>query len=381
MYLEKVEEVVFSHNNQTLTLIAYCQRLSVLAHAALVTGILLYQNKHLVNRPQYSPPISNQKKDWIITICIISFFLSLAMEAIPGLYQFSIGLYNVAIFSGALILVRGIREQNTKYLLIGGGLFAANFIKATLSGYKEHILINFIILACLLYPYYRRLVLAISIPTFVFLFYVLPTYANVIRSQAWFGEASAEDARSAALDAVLTTDPETLKENNWVFLTDRLSEIGMFKDFVYSTPDKIPYYGFDILKNAITVLIPRVVWPDKPITELVAMERVYNAGVIETGAEVSAKTRPIVDGYLSAGSLGVFIYMLLLGLISQALCNKCENLFGGYETGCVVFYNGFFQILWRGETTEFMLNSVFWSFIMMLMVFQLLKSVQILKKV
>jgi len=380
MYLEKIEDVNLSISNQTLVLVAHCQRLCLLAHASFVLGILLFQSKHLTNKPLYKIETTDGKKNWMISVCLITFFLSLGMEVVPGLYQFSIGLYNVSIFIGALILVKGIHEQKLNYLIFGGGIFMANFIKATLSGYKEHILVNLIILTCLLYPYYRKTVITISIPAFVILFYVLPTYAAVMRSESWFGNSNAEDARSAAVDAILTTDSQTLKENNWTFLTNRLSEVDMFKDFVRSTPNEIPFYGFDILTNAVTVLIPRAIWPDKPITELVAMERVYNAGVIEVGAEVSAKTRPVVDGYLSAGTGGVFVYMLLLGAISQALCNKCENLFAGYEIGCVIFYNGFFQILWRGETTEFMMNSVFWSLIMMLIVFRLLKMAHILKK-
>ena len=380
LYFDKVRDVDLLGDFETFSSIAFCQRLALLAHAALISGILIIQNEHLKTRPEYIPVEPNAKGDWIIRVCIITFVLSVTMERIPGLYQFSIGLYNVAIFSGAVILLRGLRENKPFLVLIGGGLFVANLINSTLTGYKEHIIVNFIILACLLYPYYKKTVTAVAIPVFILLFYVLPTYANVLRNQAWFGEASAEDARTAAVDAVLNSDSETLKENNWAFLTSRLSEIDMFKDFVRSTPTQIPYYGTEILENSVMVVIPRVLWPAKPITESLAMERVYNAGIVDLESSVSAKTRPVVDGYLSAGSLGVFIYMLILGMLSQKLCNKSENLFAGYETGCVIFYNGFFQLLWRGETTEFMVNSLFWSFIMMLIVFRLLKSANFLTK-
>nr|WP_207532707.1 hypothetical protein [Pedobacter sp. SYSU D00823] len=380
IYLEKVQDIDIRQEYDNLALIAYCQRLSVLAHASWVTGILIMQEKHLKNRPQFVAVDSKTRGDWLVPICLITFTLSLAMERISGLFQFSIGLYNVAIFSGAVVLVKGIRQRKPFLGIIGGSLFIANLINSTLTGYKEHIIVNFIILTCLLFPYYRKTVFSISIPIFVCLFYVLPTYVNTVRSQAWFGESSAEDARTAALDAVFDSDPQVIRETNWMFLTYRLSEIDMFKDFVYSTPTEIPYYGLDILKNSLTVIIPRALWPGKPITEALAMERVYNAGIVELESKVSAKTRPVVDAYLSAGSLGVFIYMILLGFMSQALSNMSENLFSGYETGCVIFYNGFFQLLWRGETTEFLINSVFWSMVMMLIVFRILKSVNYLKK-
>ncbi len=381
MYLEKIDDINIAQEHEPLALIAYCQRLSLLAHASLVTGMLLIQKNHLKNRPWFQAVDPRIKGDWIIRVCVITFILSLAMERIPGLYQFSIGLYNVAIFSGAVILVRGFREHKPFLSLIGGGLFIANLINSTLTGYKEHILVNIIILTCLLYPYYRKTVLVVSVPIFIILFYLLPTYANTIRSQSWFGNASAEDARSAAVSAVLETDPQILKENNWLFLTYRLSEIDMFKDFVNTTPREIPFYGFEIVKNSLIVVIPRALWPGKPITEALAMERVYNAGIVELESSVSAKTRPVVDGYLSAGTFGVFIYMLILGMISQALSNFSENIFGGYEPGCVIFYNGFFQLLWRGETTEFLINSIFWSFVMMIIVFRILIWGNYLEKV
>ena len=87
-----------------------------------------------------------------------------------------------------------------------------------------------------------------------------------------------------------------------------------------------------------------------------------------------------MDGYLSGGFIGVFIYLFLLGIVAQVLSNKAEKLFGGYEPGCIVFFNGFFQILWRGETMEFLINSVFWSFISMLLLFCFLRYLNFLLK-
>jgi len=378
-YFEKVSEV--SSSTDILLTIAKCQRMSLLAHAALVNGILLIQRRHINTRPLYQSESRNSESGWLIKICVVTFFLSVLMERISGLYQFSIGLYNVAIFSGSVILVKGIRNRKTDLLLIGGSIFLANLINSTLTGYKEHILVNFIILFCLLFPYYKKTVIITSIPLFLILFYVLPTYAMILRSQSWGGETSVEDARSTAVETILSEENETLAETNWIFLTNRLSEINMFTQFVESTPNEIPYYGLTIISNSLQSIIPRVLWTDKPITENLAMERVYNAAVVDSESNVSAKTRPVVDGYLSAGLLGVFIYMLSLGALSQAINNIAENLFGGYEIGCIIFFNGFYQTLWRGETTEFMVNSIFWSFVMMLIVFRILKAAKYIKRV
>lgn len=367
-YLEQVYEVDFFTVTAQIDLIAECQRLSVLGHAALVTGILLIQIKQLHFVPKYSPISRISKETWLIHVSIMSFILSFIVEKIPGFGQFSIGFYNVGVFCGAVVCVKGIVKRNERLLLWGGAIFLFNLAEASLTGYKEPIIINFLIIFCLLFPYYRKTIIVIAIPFFIFLMYVVPSYARVIRTQSWQGNATAEEARTEALESIFLDDEGGVEEySNWSFLIERFSEMGMFTEFVKSTPEHISYYYTEILENSLLSIIPRAVWSDKPITETLAMERVYTAGVINRGSTVSAKTRPVVDGYLSAGFLGVFLYLLAIGAMSQYVCMKAERLLGGYEIGCVVFFNGFFQILWRGETMEFLLNSVFWSFISMLL--------------
>ena len=104
------------------------------------------------------------------------------------------------------------------------------------------------------------------------------------------------------------------------------------------------------------------------------MERVYEAGVASRISSVSAKTRPVVDGYVSAGFIGVFIAIFLYGWITQWLCNKAEEWFGGYELGCIVMFNAIFQQLWRGNNFEFLLNNIFYGFIAMYVIYWILKK-------
>ncbi|HEY0054484.1 MAG TPA: hypothetical protein VGB63_03930 [Pedobacter sp.] len=383
-YFDHVHVINVLSLQEPLGLIAKCQRLSVLGHAAFVTGILLVQSKHYRERPSYSPTLVIPQQIWIIRICIVLFFFSIFFARIQSLSQFSISLYNAAIVSGAFIFVQGIIDKNLKYLLWGGGIFILNVINSTLSGFKEPILINFILIGCFLFPYKRRLVLIFSIPLFAIALLISSTYISVFRKHAWSGDASVEEARSEAFDTVFQEEEEQGNqhyEDNWDFLAHRLSEIGMFTEFVRTIPQYNSYYYTQLPLNALFAVIPRALWKDKPITETLAMERVYEAGVINRNSNVSAKTRPIVDGYVSAGIIGVILYMFFLGSISQWFCNKSENLFGGYGIGCIIIYNGFFQQLWRGETIEFMVNTVFWSFIAMIILFRVLKFANLLQKV
>lgn len=383
-YFEHVHVINVLSLKEPLNLIAKCQRLSVLGHAAFVTGILILQSKHSLERPSYNPTPFVPKQIWIIRISIIFFILSLVLSRITALSQFSISLYNAAIISGAFIFVQGIIYKNLNYLVWGGSIFILNVINSTLTGFKEPILINFILIGCFLFPYKKKLVILLSIPLFAAVLLISSTYTSVFRKHAWAGEASVEEARSEAFETVLQEEDEEgngIYEDNWDFLAHRFSEIGMFTEFVRTIPDASPYYYAQLPIDALFAIIPRALWKDKPITETLAMERVYDAGVVNRNSNVSAKTRPIVDGYVSAGIVGVIAYMFFLGSISQWFCNKSENLFGGYGIGCVIIYNGFFQQLWRGETIEFMVNTVFWSFIAMLLLFRTLKYANFLQKV
>lgn len=381
-YFEQVHnytsEAVFDIQN----LIAKCQRYSLLGHAALTTGILIIQKNLLYKLPEYKPPPNISSEVWIIRIGATTLGASLFIQMVPGLEQFAIGLYNVSLFCGAVLFVNGIRKNQLRFILWGGSIFIFNIIKSTLSGFKEPILINFIILTCLFFPYYRKLVLTIAVPLFVLLFYSLSIYTNVFRQHAWQGEASAEEARTEAFGTVLEEyEEDPMQQSNWEFLTDRFSEIGMFTQYVESTPEQIPFYYTEILQNALLSVIPRALWKDKPHTETLAMERVYLADVIDRRSNVSAKTRPVVDGYLSGGGIGIFLYMFLIGAFSQLLNNKAERLFGGYHIGSIIIFNGFFQLLWRGEAIEFLINSVFWSFVAMMVLYSTLKYFNYLIKV
>jgi len=111
------------------------------------------------------------------------------------------------------------------------------------------------------------------------------------------------------------------------------------------------------------------------------LDRVYDAGVIRRGSNVSAKPAFIVDCYLSGGAIGVFIGLFLYGAIAQLISLKAEYLFGGYVLGTALIFSGLFQIFWRGLSFEFLINSVFWSYISMLAIFRVLRYTKVLKEV
>jgi hypothetical protein len=217
------------------------------------------------------------------------------------------------------------------------------------------------------------------VPILLLLFVYLPTYNHIYRENAWGDNVDANDAYKIALDAALSN--ESQDETNWTFLAFRLSEIDMFTGYVQSTPQYVDYYKFDIVKQALWAVVPRLFWTGKPVTEDLVMERVYNSGVIRRGSTVSAKPAYIVDGYLSGGAVGVFLALFIYGAAVQLISQKAEQLFGGYILGTALIFSGLFQIMWRGLSFEFLLNSVFWSYVTMLVLHKILRAQNILEDI
>jgi hypothetical protein len=363
----------FKESEQT-ALIASCQRMSLLAHAALVTGMLIVQK----NRITIKSVKTFEGDDFLIWLGIIVFGIGSLAQSFSGLSQIALPLTLVGISCAAVLFVKGFNSKNIKYLGLGATIFSLNFIHASLSGYKEPIIINIIVIACVFFPYYKKLILYLAIPVAYVLLYFLPTYNNTVR-QSWNGEVSAEEAQNQAFENLGLKNEEQIEDTNWGFLTRRLSEIEMFTQFVDYVPDHHPYYDWEIVENSLEGLIPRIFWSGKPNMETVSMQRVYDAGVAHQMSTVSAKTRPVVDAYLSFGITGVFFFMLLYGMMVQHFSDLAESLFGGYELGCVIMFNSIFQGLWRGNNFEFMFNNIFWGYVIMWFLFYLLRTIKVLK--
>lgn len=363
-------------DNKTLLLTAQCQRYYCLGHAAFITGVLVFM-RYPIKQEYY---IENSKiANLLFIIACITLPVSTIFLHVPGLAQFANQFTSLSFIAGTLALAFAIPHQKKWNTLICILLYASNFYQALISGFKEPIIISVLVLGLFLYPTYKKVVALTFIPALLVLFALLPTYNRIFRENAWSGDTDTEQASQLALDAALSDDQDD--GSNWDFLTGRLSEINMFIKFTQSTPDRIDFYGLKILDQSAAALVPRILWPSKPSTEEVVMERVYNAGVIYRASNVSAKPTFIVDAYLSAGGWGVFVFLFLYGATAQIIVNKAERLFGGYVLGTALIFSGLFQIMWRGLSFEFLINTVFWSYISMLIIHKVLVSTHTLQKV
>ena len=363
-------------NQHTLELTAQCQRYYCLGHASFVSGIFVF-----MDYPAKSKYYIEKEKlaNLLLRLALILFPVSIFFLRVPGLSQFYFQLSSLSFIAGTLALAFALPLRKIGNTLICLALYGFNFYQAFISGYKEPIIISVLVLGIFLYPNYKKLVTVIFVPALLLLFIFLPAYVSSFRETAWSGDESTEEASQAALDATLNKNPGD--DSNWGFLVYRLSEIEMFTKYVESTPAYVDYYGLTILQQSGIAIVPRIFWPGKPSTEALIMERVYAAGVVNRNSNVSAKPPYIVDAYLSYGQTGIFIYLFAYGAFAQLICIKAEKLFGGYTLGAALIFSGLFQIFWRGLSFEFIINSVFWSYVSMIVIFKIMRSRKILKEI
>ncbi|RYE35696.1 MAG: hypothetical protein EOP42_06070 [Sphingobacteriaceae bacterium] len=371
----RLTDLLFKPNPHMLEAVAICQRYYCLGHAAFTTGILLFMQYPVQKMYQIQ---TFDLANLLLKMALVLVPVSLIFTYVPGLSQFAVQFSALSFIAATLALAFAVPLRKTDNILIAGSLFLFNFYKSFLSGYKEPIIVSLLVLGIFLYPLYKRTITLIFTPVVLVLFMLLPTYNQVFRQNAWSGDLSADDASKVALDAALSNSSE-LESSNWTFLVFRLSEIDMFIKYINSTPKYVDYYGSKMITQSIASLIPRAFWPGKPSTEDVVMERVVNAGIASKDMDVSAKPALIADAYLFGGAAGIFFTLFLYGMAAQLISQKAESLFGGYLLGSALIFSGLFQMFWRGLSFEFLLNSVFWSYISMLIIARLLYFLRILK--
>jgi len=359
--------------------IALCQRYYVLGHAALTHGLLAAMRELQEKKYQiYAPSMSNL----LLGISVVCLPIGYLFSKVGSLNQFSIQLNGLSFVAGTIALAFAIRENKRVNLWASAGLFGLNILSALNSGFKEPIIICALLLGIFLLPVYGKKVLPILFSVLLVLFFTLPTFIGNFRQIQSEG-VDASTARDKSIDRIINNDHLTadLQEDNWAFLTGRLSEISMFIKYTESTPYFIPYYKTSLFTTSLQTVVPRFFWPNKPNIEQMVMDRVYAARVVDQQSAVSAKPAFIVDCYLSYGGIGIWIGLFLYGFIAQHLSAMAERMFAGYFMGTAVVFAGLFQILWRGNSFEFLVNAVFWSLITMFIIQKIFIARGILYKV
>lgn len=338
-----------------LSVISECQRLMLLSHASVTAGMKLAGFRY--GKPKYLipslPPYS---------LIVVSFFclgLGTLASAAPSLGQLTQKLFIISTTAVSVELAYCIRYRRFNNLVIVLGLLGLNIFQQSVSGWKGNILWIVITLGALLYPFMpKRVVLGGGAFILFWALYFYP-FALALRPLVWNEGVERDTAVEISLNQALNMSLEERIDNVWVMLVGRANDMYQFGRYVEFVPANHPYYDFEIVGNATTAVIPRVIWPGKPDLEVVSMQRVYDAGIASDQSIVSAKSNFYQDAYLSWGDGGVVITCLLFGAATIVASRQCEHLFGGYGIGtCLVFTSLFTTMVTQPPNFEYLFAAV-----------------------
>lgn len=331
-----------------LATIALSQRLMLLAHTSVIAGMKLVGFRY--GRPKYMIPVV---PPYSLIVTSFIFMGAAAVAAmIPGLKELAVKFLDI---SSVAILVEtwlSVRRGHFANMIVTLALLFSNLIGQVLGGWKGMVLWFLVTLGAMFYPMMPRRVVLGGVAFVVFWAMYLHPFGQMLRPLTWTYGIERDTAVAISIDYALNMSLEERLAGFWQMMVERNNELWMIEKYVTYVPGVRPYYGFDIIQQALVALIPRVLWPEKPNLERLAMERVYEAGVVSEGVNVSAKSSFYIDAYLSGGMLAIVPACLIYGMVGMLLSRLCERLFGGYDIGTCLIYTALFNF-WVGSGTNF----------------------------
>lgn len=356
--------------------LALIQNYVLVAHAVYLCGLLpgikyyaQINSKYKINLKQRSLLV------YAVTLLIISFLLKSSPLAF-----FSFYLYSLGVFLGLFYCINSLRKK--EHLPLAIALLGYLIVNALLSGMKENIITIIIFLMINLYSFYKWKPIILLTPFILIFIYYYPSLNGTYRKLTWDQGVDQYDAFTEVTKEENIREL-TIEENNWEFLTKRLSEVSMAVAYFDYVPERHDYFGFSIIADGIKLLAPRILFPDKGSPDISAMKRATDAGAITLNENdyTSAKPQTLSDAYMSGGLIGVMITFFLFGWLTTKISIWCEKLFGGYEFGSILIFQSFFSFFNKGGSFENLIGSLFWSVILVNLLFLLMKNKQLLVKI
>jgi hypothetical protein len=105
-------------------------------------------------------------------------------------------------------------------------------------------------------------------------------------------------------------------------ILDRLSQIALFGHVVNTTPLAVPYWGGSSYVSLPQSLVPRALWPDKPVKDL-GQRFAHRYAIIDSEDRTTSINFPqLIEMYCNFGATGVFCGMVGFGLLCRILIRR-----------------------------------------------------------
>ncbi|MEP6947033.1 MAG: hypothetical protein ABJA02_14020 [Acidobacteriota bacterium] len=321
----------------------YTIQLIMLGYAGLAIGYFLpFGRMAGAVAAQFYRETTYQDSSYIIPSLVLMSLgiINTAISLLSGLFGYqrgAIGIYDGIIFLSTLYWMQASfmlwfiifrqRKLDNRALVIIGILVVSALTKALFAGNRSSFLQIFIyILIAYLLAGREVRVKQIALAGLMLIAALLvgTVYGTIFRDikgseDQQSGGAYTENVFNT-IDKIGSDDNAPLLGTGFSALAERIDTLSSVAVVVSNYEQLAPYeasYGLDdnITKDLLTFLVPRVIWPDKP---LASEPRKYSELYFNYGDNSFAIT-PIGDLIRNFGVPGVFFGMLILGLILRGL--------------------------------------------------------------
>ena len=156
------------------------------------------------------------------------------------------------------------------------------------------------------------------------LFVAYLEHRDNLRAAVW-GEQSAEVRIAAALDMVLAIEPFDLTKPNHLNAIDlRLNQNELVGAAMEYVPNFMEFASGETLYMALISMVPRVLWPDKPVYGG-SMGLVTRYTGIVFAENTSVGIGPVIEFYVNFGWLGVAVGFFVLGFAMRFVDFRLAN--------------------------------------------------------
>ena len=260
------------------------------------------------------------------------------------------------------LIIYGLMEKDRIAIIVG---VISLFCGVDDSSRRAYIAIFFPIIIMLVYSYKEKIgqvTIRVKILLVILLFLVF-VFLNALRSEHNFGEGF---------------DPDNRVNNTMHYITT-LGSIDTFHNtaFIYERfPSPWDYYYGETYLSVFVALIPRFIWPDKPVSlgaQLGLMKRFgyrgFDQSLWEEAFMFSLSPSFVGEAYANFGFIGVIFLSLLLGIIAAYLDKKIYNVIKIttipwiiFLSSFILFHRGDFYVSVNYQIFMFFAATIFYKF-------------------
>ncbi len=320
--------------------------LSLLGACALITGYYILGNPRIRTRlPEVHLPLNKTKATIHCAIILLLFpILSRVAPSIQEQLPETQSIFN--LLDNQLLVAIGIMSWLV-YSAVKAKLFhkiilvllvTLQFFVGVSSTVLEQPLVGICIVLIFKWTYTRRLPVALLIAVMFVIFFLQPVKVDV-RGENWYGQSAQSDtsiqkatrwvsrAGEFWLDALSGNSPISDSTSNTFYRSDFIHQFAYIHAL---TPSVVPYQYGRTYSFFLVSFVPRILWPEKPVTKANAFFGVTYGITSEEGAERSNFGVSLVgESFINFGIAGVILLMTIQGAILKLI----ESMFGGPNSG------------------------------------------------